>query len=55
MDPEAAGGPAKDQTYFLFGLTQEQLARTLFPLGGFTKPEVRELATGYGLELAEQA
>ena len=35
---------SKDQTYFLFGLTQEQLSRTLFPLGGFTKPEVRELA-----------
>src|SRR5262252_5712019 len=35
---------AKDQTYFLFGLTQEQLSRTLFPLGGMTKPEVRELA-----------
>src|SRR5499425_977786 len=34
----------KDQTYFLFGLTQEQLARTLFPLGEMTKPQVRELA-----------
>ena len=33
---------SKDQTYFLFGLTQEQLSRTLFPLGGMTKPEVRE-------------
>src|SRR6202789_4383637 len=46
---------SKDQTYFLFGLTQEQLARTLFPLGGFTKPEVRELAHGYGLALANKA
>jgi tRNA-specific 2-thiouridylase len=45
---------SKDQTYFLFGLTQEQLARTLFPLGGFTKPEVRELARGYGLLLANK-
>lgn len=35
---------AKDQTYFLFGLKQEQLARTLFPLGHLTKPEVRALA-----------
>jgi tRNA-specific 2-thiouridylase len=35
---------AKDQTYFLFGLKQHQLARTLFPLGGMTKPEVRALA-----------
>jgi len=32
---------AKDQTYFLFGLTQAQLARTLFPLGHLNKPEVR--------------
>ena len=45
---------SKDQTYFLFGLTQEQLARTLFPLGGFTKPEVRELAHRYGLALANK-
>src|SRR5271155_3392133 len=35
---------AKDQTYFLFGLTQDQLSRTLFPLGGFQKPAVRDLA-----------
>ena len=33
---------SKDQTYFLFGLTQAQLARTLFPLGELNKPEVRE-------------
>jgi tRNA-uridine 2-sulfurtransferase len=45
---------AKDQTYFLFGLTQEQLAHTLFPLGGLTKPEVRELAARYGLALSEK-
>jgi tRNA-uridine 2-sulfurtransferase len=45
---------AKDQTYFLFGLTQEQLSRTLFPLGGRTKPEVRELARKHGLALAEK-
>src|SRR5512138_2666098 len=35
---------AKDQTYFLFGLTQEQLSKTIFPLGGLTKAEVREQA-----------
>jgi tRNA-uridine 2-sulfurtransferase len=45
---------SKDQTYFLFGLTQEQLSRTMFPLGGMTKPEVRELARKYGLALAEK-
>jgi tRNA-specific 2-thiouridylase len=45
---------SKDQTYFLFGLTQEQLSRTLFPLGGMNKPEVRDLARKYGLALAEK-
>ncbi len=43
---------SKDQTYFLFGLSQAQLARTLFPLGGLTKPEVRELARSLGLAVA---
>ncbi|HEV2278197.1 MAG TPA: tRNA 2-thiouridine(34) synthase MnmA [Acidobacteriaceae bacterium] len=43
---------AKDQTYFLFGLTQEQLSRTLFPLGGYRKPEVREIAAQHGLAIA---
>ena len=46
---------SKDQTYFLFGLTQEQLSRTIFPLGNLTKPEVRELARHHGLALAEKA
>ena len=45
---------AKDQTYFLFGLTQAQLAHTLFPLGKMTKPEVREVARLQGLALAEK-
>lgn len=43
---------SKDQTYFLFGLTQEQLSRTLFPLGEMCKPEVRSKAADHGLELA---
>jgi tRNA-specific 2-thiouridylase len=43
---------SKDQTYFLFGLTQEQLARSLFPLGGMRKSEVRELARELGLAVA---
>lgn len=43
----------KDQSYFLYSLTQEQLARILFPLGDFTKTEVREIARSYGLKVAE--
>jgi tRNA-specific 2-thiouridylase len=43
---------SKDQTYFLFGLTQEQLSRTLFPLGELQKPAVREMAADAGLALA---
>lgn len=39
----------KDQSYFLFGLTQEQLSRTVFPLGELTKDEVREIARRAGL------
>jgi tRNA-specific 2-thiouridylase len=45
---------SKDQTYFLFGLTQEQLSQTMFPLGNMTKPEVRDLARKHGLALAEK-
>jgi tRNA-uridine 2-sulfurtransferase len=45
---------SKDQTYFLFGLTQEQLSRTIFPLGEMVKSEVRELARQHGLALAEK-
>jgi tRNA-specific 2-thiouridylase len=44
----------KDQTYFLFGLTQQQLARTLFPLGGMRKPEVRALAAELGIPIADK-
>jgi tRNA-specific 2-thiouridylase len=45
---------SKDQTYFLFGLTQEQLSRTLFPLGGYTKPRVREMAAELGIASANK-
>jgi len=43
---------SKDQTYFLFGLTQAQLARTMFPLGEMNKPAVRDLATSMDLAVA---
>jgi tRNA-uridine 2-sulfurtransferase len=45
---------SKDQTYFLFGLTQAQLARTVFPLGDLTKSAVRELARSMGLAVADK-
>ncbi|MFC1850747.1 tRNA 2-thiouridine(34) synthase MnmA [candidate division CSSED10-310 bacterium] len=41
----------KDQSYFLFALKQEQLQRTLFPLGSFTKKEVRQTAKEFGLSV----
>ena len=44
----------KDQSYFLFGLTQEQLARTEFPLGELTKHEVREIARRLAVPVAEK-
>jgi tRNA-specific 2-thiouridylase len=49
-----AADHAKDQTYFLFGLTQEQLSRSIFPLGHMTKPEVRDLAEQHQLALAQK-
>ncbi|HUQ43978.1 MAG TPA: tRNA 2-thiouridine(34) synthase MnmA [Candidatus Limnocylindria bacterium] len=45
---------SKDQTYFLYGLRQEQLAHATFPLGELTKPEVREVARTLGLATAEK-
>jgi tRNA-specific 2-thiouridylase len=45
---------AKDQTYFLFNLTQRQLEKTLFPLGNLTKPEVRRIALEFKLPVAEK-
>lgn len=42
----------KDQTYFLYRIQELALAKTLFPVGGLTKPEVRELAKKYGLVTA---
>lgn len=49
-----AADDAKDQSYFLFGLTQEQMARTVFPLGELTKKDVRAIARRAGLPVAEK-
>jgi tRNA-specific 2-thiouridylase len=46
---------AKDQSYFLFGLTQDQLATALFPVGHLDKAEVRRLAREQGLHVADKA
>lgn len=44
----------KDQTYVLYVMTQEQLSRTLFPIGDLTKDKVREIARGLGLPVANK-
>lgn len=46
--------PAKDQSYFLFTMTQQQLSRTLFPVGMLEKHRVRELAESFGLPVAHK-
>jgi len=43
---------AKDQTYALYNLTQQQLSRTLMPIGGYSKEEIRKMAERIGLEVA---
>jgi tRNA-specific 2-thiouridylase len=45
---------AKDQSYFLFEMTQAQLSRVIFPLGGYPKSEVRAMAEQYGLPVFEK-
>jgi len=45
---------AKDQSYFLFGLDQAQLALALFPVGDLVKAEVRQLAAAHGLPVADK-
>ncbi|MCP4131462.1 MAG: tRNA 2-thiouridine(34) synthase MnmA [bacterium] len=47
--------PAKDQTYFLFRLSQETLANILFPLGGYVKEKIREIAVKHNLVVADKA
>ncbi len=46
--------PNKDQSYYLFGLTQNQLSRCLFPLGALTKKQVRSLAQSYNLKTMDK-
>ena len=46
---------SRDQSYFLFGLTQEQLAHSVFPLGGMEKTEVRRLAEDLNIPVAGKA
>lgn len=46
--------PRKDQSYFLFSLNQDQLLHSLAPLGGMTKPEIRDIARELGLKVAEK-
>ena len=49
-----AADKTKDQTYFLFSLTQEILSRTVFPLGNMTKPQIREIAEREGFVNAKR-
>jgi tRNA-specific 2-thiouridylase len=49
-----AADAEKDQTYFLYGLRQDQLAHARFPLGDLTKPEVRSIARSLGLATADK-
>ena len=49
-----AASAAKDQTYMVYKLTQEQLSRTLMPLGKLSKDEVRAIARAVGIEVAEK-
>lgn len=46
---------AKDQTYALYNLTQKQLAKTLMPIGEYTKEEIRQIAVDAGLPVAHKA
>lgn len=46
---------SKDQTYVLYSLSQKQLSRAIFPLGGYSKTEIRQLALDFNLPVAEKA
>ena len=46
--------PKKDQSYFLYGLNQEQLSKVILPLGSYTKEEIRDIARKHGFEVADK-
>ena len=46
--------PKKDQSYFLYGLSQEQLSKVILPLGNYTKEEIRDIARKNGFEIADK-
>jgi len=50
-----AADPDRDQSYFLFGITREQLEILRFPVGGLLKPAVRDVARRFGLPIADKA
>ena len=52
---QKATDASKDQSYFLWSLTQQTLSSVLFPLGGYTKPEIREIAATNGFENAHKS
>jgi len=47
--------PSKDQSYVLYNLTQEQLAHTIFPLGEYSKSQIRQMAVDYNLVIADKS
>lgn len=49
-----AQDPSKDQSYFLYSISQDSLAHTLFPLGDMSKPEVRDVALSWGFPCASK-